>query len=270
MLTTMALAAVLAALPAQPSAGLDIKNVRPTHGMLGPTRHHLKLLPGDNLYLSFDIEGLKADAEGKVRYSLATELTDASGKVLFRQPPQNLESINSLGGGSLCAYTMVDVGPSQPAGKYGIKVTVTDRASNQSKSFSEQFEVLPRDFGLVRLAGSPDAEGQVPCGLLTVGQPLWVNGLVVGFDRDAATKQPNVQLELRLFDETGKPTTAKPFTGTVDKGVRADAAGVPIQFLITLNRPGKFSATLKAVDKVSGKSATFSFPFLVHSRTVRQ
>ena len=47
------------------------------------------------------------------------------------------------------------------------------------------------------------------------------NGAVVGFGRDGAAQQPNVALELRVLDENGKPTTAKPFGGTIDKDVPA-------------------------------------------------
>ncbi len=53
-------------------------------------------------------------------------------------------------------------------------------------------------------------------------------------------------------------------TGTVDKDVMPTAVSVPIQFLISLNRPGKFTVELKATDKVSGKTDTRSFPITVH------
>ena len=36
-----------------------------------------------------------------------------------------------------------------------------------------------------------------------------------------------------------------------------------MQFLLDLNRPGKFTVELKATDKVSGDAATVSFPFTV-------
>jgi hypothetical protein len=265
MLTTMTLAAVLALLPAQPP-GLNLTHIRPTHGVLGPTRSNLDLLPGDHLYVAFDIEGIAADGEGKVRYSMATELTDSNGKVIFKQPAQELDTTSSLGGNQLAAFAVVDVGPSQPAGSYTLKITVTDPATKQSKSFTQDFKVLPKAFGLVRLAGSPDVDGQVPCGLLTVGQPLWLHGLVVGFDRDRTSKQPKVSLEMQITDDQGKPTTTKPFTGMVDKGIRPEAAGVPVQFLVTLNRPGKFNVKLTATDQLSGKSVTQSFPFIVHAR----
>jgi hypothetical protein len=265
MLTTMALAAALAVLPAQAPA-LNLTHIRPTHGVLGPTRSSLDLLPGDTLYVAFDIEGITCDPEGKVRYSMATELTDSTGKSVFKQPAQELDTMSSLGGNQLAAFAVVDVGPSQPAGNYTLKVTVTDPHTKQSKSFTQDFKVLPKAFGLVRLTGSPDADGQVPCGLMTVGQPLWMHGLVVGFDRDKTSKQPKVALEMQIFDDQNKPTTTKPFTGMVDKGIRPEAAGVPVQFLVSLNRPGKFTMKLTATDQLTGKSVSQSFPFTVHAR----
>ena len=53
-------------------------------------------------------------------------------------------------------------------------------------------------------------------------------------------------------------------TGTVEKDVPASAISVPIQFHVSLNRPGKFTVELKATDKVSGKTDTRSFPITVH------
>src|SRR3954452_9442348 len=103
MLTTAAAVAALSAAFAGPG-DLALANPRLTYGLLGPTRADSKLLPGDSLSVAFDIEGLAADEGGKVRYRTATEVTVPDGKVLFRQPPQDVEALNALGGGRVPAF----------------------------------------------------------------------------------------------------------------------------------------------------------------------
>ena len=244
------------------AGGLTLANVRLTQGVLGPVRTDTKLLPGDSLVVSFDITGITADPTGKVLYSMTTEVTDKAGKVLFRQPARDMEGFNSLGGTTLPAYAQIDIGLDQPTGDHVLKVTVTDRAAKKSATLTQNFHVLPKAFGVVRVHGTADPEGQAPAGLLGVGQSLFVNFAVVGFTR-GANKQPNLQLEMHVLDDKGKPTVSKPFSGVVNKDVPANASAVPAQFLISLNRPGKFQVELKAIDDVAKKTVSHSFPLNV-------
>jgi hypothetical protein len=265
MLLTVPFVAALCLMPGQ-ADGPTLTGARVTYGILGPTRDNTKFLPGDTLYLTFTIEGITADAEGKVRYAIATEVTDASGKAVFTQPAQDREAINALGGGQLPAFAQVAIGQQQPSGEYTLKVTVTDGATKKSASLTQKLEVLKPDFGLVRLSTSCDADGQVPAGALCPGQSLWVHGAVVGFQRGGgADGQPNVTLELTVRDADGKPTLAKPFTGTINKGVPAKDVALPIQYLVSLNRPGKFTVEIKTTDQAANKSVTQSFPITVQA-----
>jgi hypothetical protein len=141
---------------------------------------------------------------------------------------------------------------------------VGDRVSRKSQTITKQFTVLPEGFGLVRLSASADPEGAVPAGLLGTGQTIWINGLLVGFSRDSASKQPNVALEGRILDAAGKPTTTKPFSGTINKDISPSATSLPLQFMLALNRTGKFTIEVKATDLVANKSFTQSFPITVH------
>ena len=68
---------------------------------------------------------------------------------------------------------------------------------------------------------------------------------------------------MRVLDESGKPTRAKPYTVQVNKDVPADAVLVPGQFFLSLNRSGKFTVELTATDKVGGKKAQLTFPLTV-------
>lgn len=260
MWTTIALLTALGAAPGQ--SGLSLTHVRSTHGLLGPVRHNEALAPGDNMFLSFDINGIRVDPEGKVRYSMAIELSDSSGKVMFRQEAKEQEARASLGGDSVPAYAHLSVGLDTPPGQYQMRVTVKDLASGQEQSLSRKLSVKPKDFALVRTTVTLDPEAHYPAAVFASGQGVWVHCSAVGFGR-GPDKQPDVSFEMRVLDESGKPTLANPVTGAPPKGLPGDLSGLPMGFPLTLNRPGRFTVELQATDRISGKKATMSFPIVV-------
>jgi hypothetical protein len=264
MLSTLALIAALSATPGQ-GKGLTLSEGRLTHGIFGPTRTKNAFLPGDSVFVAFDINGITVDKQGKVLYSTAVEVTDAKGNVVFRQPARDQEAVISLGGGELPGYAQVDIGLEQPKGDYMVNVTVTDRTTKQSKTISQKFTVLPLAFGVVRGSLTRDPEGRLPAGLLMTGQGVFLNFAVVGFARDKKNKElPHVDLELRILDEKGNPTTALPLPGSIKADVPSKAVLLPAQYFIALNRPGKYTVQLKASCKVCGASLTESFPLIVN------
>jgi hypothetical protein len=262
MWTTCTLLAGLALAPAQ-AGDLTLTNVRATYGQLGAVRPDNKLLPGDIFYVAFDIEGIVVDPTGRVQYSMAMEVTDSHNKVLFKQDPRELEAVNSLGGNRLPAFAHVDVGLDQPPGTYTLKVTVTDRAARKSQSLERPFEVLARDFGLVRLSitGDPDVRVPVP-GVGAAGQTIWVHLVAVGFQRGGDKKEPNIAFEIQALDESGQPVLPKPFPGE-SKELPKDLQGIPVDFPVYLNRPGKFTLNVKATDRHNKKTAEINFPLSV-------
>jgi hypothetical protein len=260
MMTTLVFLAALSLAPGK-ADGLTVSNVRSTYGVLGAPRPDRKFLPGDVFVLSFDVNGARPDTEGKVVYSIGLEVTDAQGKVHFRQAPKDREARPSLGGTQLPAYASLQIGLDEPPGKYTLKVTVADRGSGGSQSVTSDYEVLPRGFGIVRLTTASDPSGMAPAPVAGEGQPLWLNFAAVGFERKGG--QPNLAVELQIVDEAGRPTLARPLTGEVAKDVPDKARGVPMQFVLELNRAGKFTLELKATDRVSGKSASVSYPLAV-------
>src|SRR5262249_17481150 len=144
---TLILAAALSAAPAD-AGELTLTNARFTRGILGPTRPEAKLLPGDNLYLSFDIEGITVAEDGKGLYSTGIEVFDSAGKSIFKQDPRKQAATASLGGNRVPGFATVDVGLAQPAGEYTMEVTVIDDASSKKASLKKAFEVLPKAFGI--------------------------------------------------------------------------------------------------------------------------
>jgi hypothetical protein len=87
--------------------------------------------------------------------------------------------------------------------------------------------------------------------------------MVVGFERNNK-KQPDITFEARIVDETGKPTLALPIGGDINKDVPENLELLPMNFILPLNRAGKFTVEITAKDQVSKvKPAKLSFPITV-------
>src|SRR5262245_22299681 len=109
MFPTLVLAAALSLSPGQNSA-LAISNDRLTFcGELGPVRPNNKFLPGDTVYLAFDMENLTMDGAGNVQYSMGMEVTDAAGKAIFTAPPADIEEKYPSGGSKIAARAFFTV-----------------------------------------------------------------------------------------------------------------------------------------------------------------
>jgi hypothetical protein len=250
-------------LPAQQDRTLTLVNVRSTYGVLGPTRTDDQLLPGDTYTLSFDIDGIAVDSSGKVRYSIASEVSLAGRGKIFEQAPRETETTISFGGNRLPAFAQFNLGLEQEKGDYTVKITITDLANKQSASFTKTATVLPKDFGLVKLTLTSDQDGLLPVPAIGPGQPLWIHYGAVGFVRDNQTKQPSVVFTLRVLDEAGKPTRADKVSSTVDKGVPAGLTVLPLNSLLSPNRPGQYNVEIVATDQVANKTAKLVFPITV-------
>jgi hypothetical protein len=269
MLPTLTLLALSMA-PGQ-GAGLTLSNPRITYGELGSTRPDNKLLPGDIFFLSFDIEGIRVSDTGRVKYGMAMEVTDAAGKSIFKQMPVERDDFLPLGGTKLPARAFVSVGPDQPAGTYTCKVTVTDLSDKDkpvAKSLEQKFEVTARGFGIVQLYTAADAKGEIPSPLVGVaGQAMFVHFAVIDFARDPKTKQPSMTIEMVVYDKDRQPTLAKPTVKQIpdeaDGKVDERSVGVPMRFLVPMNREGGFLIELKATDNVSKKTAKVYLPLRV-------
>lgn len=263
MWTAPFLALLLASSPGQ-NAGLDIINVGFSYGPNGPTRTEAKYLPGDVLFLDFHISGLQFNAEGKANYSIGMLVTDAKGETVLRQDPKPQESLNYLGGKVLPGSAHLQIGTEQAPGAYTIKITVSDQAAKTTRSIERKFEVLPVGFGLVQVGLSADPDALVPkASLGIVGETVFLNFAAVGFERDQTSKQPRVAIALRILDEQGQPTLKNPLTGEANSNIPENLKLIPMQFPITLNRPGKFTLELSARDLLGNRSAIVTLPLQV-------
>ena len=265
MWSTVALLLALQVAPAQ-NATLAIDNDRFLYGYHGAERKDSAFLPGDVVFLAFNIQNMTFDATGQASFSIGMEVLDGSGMSRFRQIPRNQQAHDYLGGGMLQSVADVQIPLTAPSGEYTIKLTITDRAAKVAKTLEKKVRVLPADFGLVHVHTTPDREGKVaatPIG--TLGESLYVNFAVVGFQREDAKKQPSIEVSLRVLDDKGNATAAQPLTGKTDRDIPEAMKLIPLQFGLTLNRVGRFTVELTATDKLSGKSARVSLPMLVTS-----
>ncbi len=252
MTGALVLTTVLSMTPAQ-GGGLRLTNDRITFGgEFGPVRPDNRFLPGDLFFLAFDIEGLTQDSQGRVEYLMGMVVThDSSNKVIFESKPSPQSMILPLGAAKLPARAFVLLGLDL-RGPCTCRVIVIDKATNASRTVEKKFLVLEPGFGIVAFRATYDREGQYPAPLLGIaGQSLWLQFGTVGFSRNPQTRQPHNQVEVRVFDAKGEPTTKDPLVYEIKSGVDEDANALDWRLPLPLNRPGDYRVELKAMDKVT-------------------
>ena len=250
-------------LAAGQSGQLKVSNVRTTHGPLGPARSENKILPGDLVCLCFDVMGFQANAAGKVHYGVGLDVIDSKGEIVFKNAPSDLELASPTSGQPVPVCAKVEVGLASPPGKYDLKVTVADRTAGTTTSVTRTYEVLPLEFGIVRVSPTSDREGKTSAKTFSPGRPGWINFTVVGFGRDKVTGQPHLTATMRVLDEDRRPVFTKPFSGVINKDVPAPVRAVPMQFELVLAQPGRFTVQLESTDEISGRKTTVSLPIHV-------
>jgi hypothetical protein len=244
--------------PASASA-VEIKNFRPCYMPVpyGATRQDVKCLPGDYIFFTYDIEGLKFDEKtGKASFVTILELFDAKATLVFKKETPN-EVIPQLGGTRMPGDLHIQMGRKQAPGKYIVRVTVHDRNAKEAKSHTHQFELLPQGFGFAGV--SAPAIG-------FSGQHHATHFALIDMALDAK-KTPNVKVEMRVLDENGKPVAPSMFSELPrDLPLEADLEKenfVPMHFPLYLNRPGRFTIDIMAKDNTGNKEARLTYPLVV-------
>jgi len=246
-------------------APLEIVNGRATYGYLGAMRPKGGgILPGDTVFFTFEIKNLKLDETSKASYSIAIEIRDEQGKLFFEQKPYNSVARNYLGGDSLPCSAHVAIPLNAKPGVHEWKITVKDRATNKTATLAGKGNVLAADFGIVQVGLFADPEARVPTSAVgAVGDSFYMQFSAVGFGRDKDRKQPDVEVAMRILDEQGKPTSAKPISSKINTGVDPQERLLPVNFGLTLNRAGRFTIELSADDRTAGKTALVRYAIRV-------
>jgi hypothetical protein len=240
---------------------LEIVNARPTFGHLGANRPLTGALPGDVVHFSFDIKNLKTDAGGRAAYSMEMEVKDAKGELLYHLKPQNGVAQNFFGGNILPASSFLEVPLDAKPGIVAWKVTVVDRTTKKKATLDGKGKILPADFGLIHVATFADREGRVPQPPVgVIGSILHLHFATIGFARDPKTKQPDIEVTLRVLDDKGKATFAEPLKGELKSDVPEQLRIVGMQFAVTMNRVGHFTAELEGRCRLSGKTSKVTLP----------
>jgi hypothetical protein len=250
VLLTLAFLAAPALAPA-----VELKNFRACYAPLpfGATRADAKCLPGDFLFLTYDIEGLKFDDKtGKASFVTVLELFDDQAKLIFNKETPN-EVVPHLGGSRMPGDLHVQMGRSQKAGKYRIRLTVLDRHSKEQKSHVYSFDLLPQTFGIA---------GIVAPAIGFPGQHHSTEFALVDLALDDK-KQPDVEVTMRVLDDNGKQV-ATPIVSTLPRDLPAGADldkenFVPMRYPIYLNRSGRFTIDILAKDNISKKEARLKY-----------
>lgn len=242
------------------SSAVEIKNIRPCWGPFGATRFQAKCLPGDILFITYDIEGLEIDPKTKkASYDTTLELLDAGDKdkVLYKNPTPN-EVIPALGGARMPGDLHVIMSPKQKPGKYSIRLTINDKIGKQAKAFRYDFEVVPEAFGLIHV-GAPAVQ--------FTGVHYFLQFKLVNMALDAKTKQPDAELTIRILDENNKEVaepTKNNFPKDIPEGTDLQVSNVvALQYPIYLNRAGRFTVEVMAKDKNGKTTAELRYPLTV-------
>jgi hypothetical protein len=248
--------------PAQ-TGKLEIVNIRATYGLLGASRPDYGILPGDMLYIAFDIAGLQADDKGRLSFGTILEVDDGKGKTIFKEDLGKMPAIvNLLGGGRVPHSVMISTGLEQSPGTYRAKVTVHDYQANKDANFTRDFTLLQPDFGLVRVQLYYDRLSQYPAPPAgAVGQTLFLNFVPCHFKRDAKN-EAGFTVEFTVLDDKGSPTPVKPLSGG-QSNLKEEVTYVQLRFDVPLQRAGHFKMVIKATDQVSKKTVTLSLPLNV-------
>jgi hypothetical protein len=252
------------------ASAVEVKHLRVTHGPMGATRAENKFLPGDYLFMSFDLEGLTFDPKtGKATYETVLELYDFTGdkpvkdkeprKPIFTDKKANTVS-PMLGGTRIPGDLHVIMGTQQKPGKYVVRLIVTDTLSTANTRFTyfdHPFELLPNDsFGIVGLTapavGFP-------------GQNYVASFALVNMKLDAKYN-PNVDVVMRVLDAGGLQEMSLPIRTFLPKDLPSELQGklnkenfVPMQFPIYLNRAGRYTVEIEAIDRAANRQAKIRY-----------
>jgi hypothetical protein len=258
MLRLSSLALLAVGLCPLAAGALELKNVRPAYGPKGATRTDVKCVPGDSLFITYDIEGLTVHNKTfRANYLTTFELFDGAGQSVEKRETRNNVAL-PLGGTRMPGDLVVITGNNQKPGKHKIRLTVKDLLSNETKSFDYPFDVVAPEFAFV---------GVVAEAVGFPGDNYVAKFALTGMSLDAKD-QPKVEVAMRVYDETGKKPAAPQLISYLPKDLPDEidfkkTNFVPMQFPIYLNRAGTFVIEVVAHDRLTKKEIQLRYPLTV-------
>lgn len=257
--------AALLVLPLPALAKLEIQNVQPAHGPLGPARADDDVFPLDEYLVRYQVTGIKPDKDGRADLEIAARLTGPDGKVVFDRKSPPAPRPLSLGGDAVQTFGSFTFPEKAPPGAYKLAVSVRDRTAGETASFDRTLTCKPPEFRLIALRFSHDADGKVPAGTtLLAGGTLHYQFKAIGFDK--SQKRVGLVMRATVLGPDGKDVGAKPLEvkGEVtDPDKAAESRQARFGGLAVLHRPGEFKLRIAVEDTVARKTTTFETPLKV-------
>lgn len=255
---------LLLLVPLPTLAKLEIKNIQPAHGPLGPARMSDDVYPLDEYLVRYQVAGVKANADGKAELEVFVRLINPDGKVVYETKPTARKFDLSLGGDVVQTFGFVTFSEKAPPGEYKLTVTVRDKGSNETASFERKITCKPASFQIIVPRFFHDADLNVPAGTtLVAGETLHYRFRVIGFD--VSQKRVGLIMRAVVVDADGKSLGAKPLEvkGETADPIKADARRATFAGLAALSRPGEFKLRIEVEDTIGKKLTTFEMPIKV-------
>lgn len=244
-------------------AKLEITNVQPSHGMIGPARTSDDVYPLDEYVVRFQLNGVKPTPEGKTDCELAIRLVNQAGKAVV-DTKATLQRVLSFGGDSLPTFAVLTFPANAPAGEYKLTVTVRDRVASESASLERKLTCKPTEFAILAPRFFHDTEGKQAAGTTGIsGEALYYRFKVVGYDK---SKKVSLTMKAEVLDATGKSIDAKPLiinAETTDPDKLAGLIQANFNGTLALHRVGEFKLKITVEDNVAKKTVTFETPVKV-------
>ena len=253
---------LLAAAPAV-FAKLEITNVQPAHGMIGPARTTDEVWPLDEYVVRFQLNGVKPTPDGKSDCDLTIRLVNGSGKAVV-DTKASLQRVMSFGGDSLPTFAALNFPAVAPAGEYKLSVTVRDKVGLETASFERTLTCKAADFRILTPRFFHDTEGKLAAGTTGIsGEALYYRFKVVGYDK---TKKVSLTMTAAILDAAGKPLDGKPLVTNAETSDPEKLAGLAMATFsgtLPLPRVGEFKLRITVEDNIAKKTTTFETPVKV-------
>jgi len=253
--------------PLSALAKLEIKNVQPSHGLLGPARAIDDVFPLDEYFVRYQVTGIKPNADGKAELEIHAKLVGPDGKTLFERKTPPAPRTLSLGGDSLQTFGSFTFPEKAPSGEYKLTVTVRDLTANETTSFERKITCKQSSFQILMPRFFRDPEGKIPAGTTgIVGETLHYTIKVVGYDK--SQKKVALQMRATILDADGKDIGAKPLEvkGDINDPAKAvESRHAMFNGNVVLHRAGEFKLRIVVEDKLGNRTASFETPLKVIS-----
>jgi hypothetical protein len=201
-----------------------------------------------------------------LRYVLHLELTGPGDKVIFRQKLPEFVQVRVMGNTKVRQALHIALPEDAVPGNYRLQIRVEDSQNPDAKPASQslQFKVVPQEFGIVhfQLYSIYTPQVQLPCpGVGVVGQIVHVTAIVLRGKKGQPDQLWNLDVEMHLLDEQGKPLAGSfPVIGQFRK-IPGDLDYLDVRFDLPVQKAGKFTIAIQAVEPGTGRSAKLLVPF---------